>query len=104
MTFSYLFFVHCNVFSPGIGGVFFYCFQKGGTRTLISKKSTGFVILTLVSSYKDTKAVMNEKEISIELSHCLSEWGVPRDKEHLEFRRFGCALGGDSVLQSKRSR
>jgi hypothetical protein len=47
---------------------------------------------------------MNDKEISIELSHSLSEWGVPKDEAHLEFRRgvilvgIGCfrARGNDS--------
>ena len=37
--------------------------------------------------------IMNEKEISIELSHCLSEWGVPNDQAHLEFRRGVIVLG-----------
>jgi hypothetical protein len=30
---------------------------------------------------------MDEKDISIDLSHCLGEWGVPKDEVHLECRR-----------------
>ena len=43
---------------------------------------------------------MNEKEISIELSHCLSEWGVPKDQAHLEFRR-GVILVGISHFRAR---
>jgi len=43
---------------------------------------------------------MNEKEISIELSHSLSEWGVAKDEAHFEFRR-GVILVGIGYFRAK---